>query len=149
MAVEELEKTFNVSRKAARKARMLTIKQQLIAAGRAKREEREVKLSSKRPRREAKAAEAARLATVTLATKYSELKAMAIIELSDQLRAFKLRGNTKLKFTVTHKKRVAYCTQLQALLLEAHGSDPNDLSGEGRRLGLRRRRHRAQGVRSL
>ena len=130
MEIEELAKTFNVCRKAARKARKQTIKQQLIAAGRAKQAEREVKLTSKRARRAAKAAEAARLATVMLATNYSQLKAMTITELSDQLRAFKLKGTTALKFTVTQKNRIAYCTQLQALLLEAHGTAANDLEGD-------------------
>ena len=67
---------------------------------------------------------------MVLATKYSQLKAMAIPELQDQLRAFKLQGKTQLKFTVTQKNRIDYCTQLQALLLEAHGSDANNLEGD-------------------
>eukprot|EP00966_Prymnesium_polylepis_P210326 4870603-Prymnesium_polylepis.1 len=96
MELQELETTFNVSRRAARKARKQTIKQQLIAAGRAKRAEREAKLSGKRARKAAKAAEKLRLEKVVLATTYSQLKAMAITELSDQLRAFKLQGTTQL-----------------------------------------------------
>jgi hypothetical protein len=65
-----------------------------------------------------------------LTTKYSQLKAMAIPQLQDQLKAFKLQGTTQLKFTATQKNRVSYCTQLQALLLEAHGSGANDLQGD-------------------
>ena len=132
MDVEELETTFNISRKASTKARKQTIKQhqQLIAAGRAKRAEREAKLGGKRARKAARAAEKARLEKVTLATKYSELKQMAIPDLSDQLRAFKLQGKTQLKFSVTQNNRIAYCTQLEALLLEAHGAAANDLKGD-------------------
>jgi hypothetical protein len=48
----------------------------------------------------------------------------------DQLKAFKLQGKTELKFTCTQKNRVAYCTQLQALLFEAHGDKANDLTGD-------------------
>ena len=107
----------------------MTIKQQLIAAGRAKRAEREAKLSGKRARKLAKAAEKARLEKVTLATTYSQLKVMAIPELQDQLRAFKLQGKSKLKFALSQKDRAAYCRQLQALLLEAHGTQANDLDG--------------------
>jgi hypothetical protein len=87
MEIEELEKTFNVSRPAARKARKQTIKQQLIAVGRAKREEREAKLTSKRARKVARAAEKARLEKVKLATAYSELKAMTVPELQVSPRA--------------------------------------------------------------
>ena len=123
-------KTFNVCRPVARAARRETIKQQLIAAGRAKQAEREKKLSGKRARRAAKAAEKARLEQVVLAAKYSELKVLAIPALQDQLKAFKLQGTTALKFTITQKNRVAYCTQLQALLFEAHGADANDLEGD-------------------
>lgn len=129
MTAEQLEKTLNVSRPAARRARRVTIKQQLIAAGRAKRAEREAKLSGKRARKLAKAAEKARLEKVTLATTYSQLKVMAIPELQDQLRAFKLQGKSKLKFALSQKDRAAYCRQLQALLLEAHGTQANDLDG--------------------
>jgi hypothetical protein len=63
MDTEMLTKTFNICRPAARKARRQTIKQQLIAAGRAKREAREAKLGGKRARKEAKAAERARIET--------------------------------------------------------------------------------------
>ena len=41
-----------------------------------------------------------------------------------------MKGTTQLKFTVTQKNRVGYCTQLQALLLEAHGTGANDLEGD-------------------
>ena len=130
MATHELAKTFNVCRPAASRERRQTIKQQLIAAGRAKRAERDAKLSGKRARKAAKAVEKARLEQVTLATKYSELKAWAIPALQDQLKAFKLKGATQLKFTTTQKDRAAYCTQLQALLFEAHGASANDLKGD-------------------
>jgi hypothetical protein len=130
LPIEELERRFNCCRPAARKVRKQTMKQQLIAAGRAKREEREVKLSGKRAKRAARALEAARVGKVTLASRYSHLKAMAIAGLSDQLRAFRLQGTTQLKFTLTQANRAAYCTQLQALLLEAHGEGANDLEGD-------------------
>jgi hypothetical protein len=126
----ELRKLLNVSRQAARALLRTTLKAQRAEAGRAKQAERETKLGSKRARRAAKAAEKARVAQVMLATMYSQLKTMAIPDLQDQLRAFKLRGETQLKFTVTQKNRVAYCTQLQALLLEAHGPSANDLEGD-------------------
>ena len=121
---------LNVSRQAARALLRTTLKAQRVEAGRAKQAEREKKLGSKRERRAAKAAEKERIGKVVLATKYSQLKGMAIPELQDQLRAFKLKGSTQIKFTVTQKGRVGYCTQLQALLLEAHGSGANDLEGD-------------------
>jgi hypothetical protein len=130
LPIEELERRFNCCRPVARKVRKQTVKQQLIAAGRAKQEEREVKLSSKRARRAAKALETARVEKVTLVTRYSELKSMAIGGLSDQLRAFRLQGTTAITFTLTQANRAAYCTQLQVLLFEAHGEGANDLQGD-------------------
>ena len=129
-SVSELRQLLNVSRQAARALLRTTLKAQRVEAGRAKQAEREKKLGSKRERRAAKAAEKERIGKVVLATKYSQLKGMAIPELQDQLRAFKLKGSTQIKFTVTQKGRVGYCTQLQALLLEAHGSGANDLEGD-------------------
>ena len=129
-STKELRLLLNVSRQAARALLRTTLKVQRAEAGRAKQAERETKLGSKRARRAAKAAEKARVAQVVLVTKYSQLKAKAITDLQDQLKAFKQKGTTKLKFTTTQKNRVAYCTQLQALLLEAHGSEANDLTGD-------------------
>ena len=65
-----------------------------------------------------------------LCTCYSQLKLLNISALHDQLKAHQLAGKTCLKFTCTQKNRVAYCTQLQALLLEAHGEQANDLTGD-------------------
>ena len=130
-SVSELRQLLNVSRQAARALLRTTLKAQRVEAGRAKQVEREKKLGSKRERRAAKAAEKERIGKVALATKYSQLKGMAIPELQDQLRAFKLKAATQIKFTVTQKGgRVGYCTQLQALLHEAHGSAANDLEGD-------------------
>jgi len=58
---EELETLLNVSRQAATALLRTTIKKERIEAGRAKRAERDAKLSSKRTRREAKAAELQRI----------------------------------------------------------------------------------------
>ncbi|EOD08659.1 hypothetical protein EMIHUDRAFT_217403 [Emiliania huxleyi CCMP1516] len=96
-------------RKAAGRARRVTLKAQLVAAGRAKRAERDEKLGSKKARKAAKAAENARIAQLPL----------------DQLKAFKLAGKTG--FTVTQANRADYCTQLQNLLFAAHGVEANDL----------------------
>ena len=65
-------------RKAAGRARRVTLKAQLIAAGRAKRAERDAKLGSKKARKAAKAAENARIAQLPLVRRYSELKKLAI-----------------------------------------------------------------------
>jgi hypothetical protein len=129
MEIKELEKTFNVCRPAARKVRKETIKQQLIAEGRAKRVGRDAKLSGKRARRAAKAAERAHLEKVVLAKHYSQLIAMPIsgdASLQEQLKAFKLSGKTG--FTVTQKNRAAYCVQLQKLIFDVNGAAANDLA---------------------
>jgi hypothetical protein len=120
-----LEATFRAGWKAARAERRTTLKAQLIAAGRAKRTERDAKLSGKRARKEKKATERARIEKVVLVTTYSALKKLAIPELQDQLKAFKLSGKTG--FAVTQKDRTAYVTQLQALLFAEHGRNANDL----------------------
>jgi hypothetical protein len=52
------------------------------------------------------------------------------VRFQDQLKGFKLKGATTLTFTLTQKNRVSYCTQLQALLHEAHGAEANDLNGD-------------------
>lgn len=137
-----LQKLFNVTRSEARVARKTSLKQQRIASGRAKRAERDAKLQTKRARREAKKAEQARISTVKLASTYSELMTMAIPELQDQLKAWKLKGETG--FTVTQADREAYVLQLQALIFDAHGSAANDLadgdSGTGSGRVVRKRR---------
>ena len=61
---EDLQKSFNTCRRTARRRRRQTIKQQLVAAGRAKREEREAKLSGVRAKRDAKKQEEARIQKV-------------------------------------------------------------------------------------
>ena len=65
-------------RKAAGRARRVTLKAQLVAAGREKRAERDAKLGGKKARKAAKAAENARIAQLPLVRRYSELKKLAI-----------------------------------------------------------------------
>ena len=77
----------------ARLVRRQTLKMQRIKEGRAKRAERDAKLSSKRAKREARAAELVRLQALPLATRYSELKGMRTDELSDQLKVYKVRAD--------------------------------------------------------
>ena len=128
LEVEQLALTLDVCRPAARKVRRETIKQQLISAGRAKQAVRNAKLSSKRARREAKAAERAHLEKVVMATRYSQLVTMPISgegSLQEQLKAFKLSGKTG--FTITQKNRAAYCAQLQKLIFDVHSTEANDL----------------------
>ena len=66
------------------------LKQQRVASGRSKRADHETKLSSKRAKRAAQAAEELRISALTVATKYSELVKLSNAELSDQLKAHKL-----------------------------------------------------------
>ena len=82
---------MNVLRKAARALLCTTIKKERIEAGRAKRAERDAKLSSKRARREAKAVELQRIQALKPATKYSHLVSMGIRDLSDKLKYHKVK----------------------------------------------------------
>ena len=142
-----LDRLMATARAAERAARRETLKQRRIAAGRVKEEGRSEKLSSKRARREAKRAEAARIEKLTLATTYTALKTMGTDELKDQLKGYKLKG--KSGFTVTQSNRAAYVLQVQSLMSEMLGEGCNDLADgvsgvEGR--GVRRRgQRRAQG----
>ena len=122
MGTEKLENTFDACRAAARSARKETIKAQLIAAGRAKRAERDAKLSSKRARKEAKAAELERLKSLTKVVKWSALKSLSNADLTDQLKVHKLIHGKK-DFCVTGN-RTALVIRLQNLI----GKDGNDLS---------------------
>ena len=125
----ELETLLNVSRKAARALLHTTIKAERIKTGRIKREERDKKLSSKRAKREAKAAELRRIGALEPATKYSALVSMANADLADQLKYHKVvRSCTG--FTVTQKDRASYVLQLQSLLSDWH-ADANDLAEGG------------------
>ena len=124
-----------------RLARRQTQKARLVEAGRAKQEGREAKLSSKKARREKKKQEQERISTLELATTYSALKGMAVEDLKDQLKGYKLQGKTG--FSLTHSNRAAYVLQVQTLMVEALGPGCNDLvdgdSGvDGR--GVRRRK---------
>ena len=112
-SVAELKLMLNVSRLEARKLLHITVKQQRIEAGRAKRAAREEKLVSKRAKREAATAERRRVEALTVATKYSEVAALATnTELSDQLKYHKLVRKAA-GFTVTKANRTAYVLQLQ------------------------------------
>ena len=122
---EELETLLNVSRQAATALLRTTIKKERIEAGRAKRAERDAKLSSKRTRREAKAAELQRIRQLTPATKYSDLVSMGNSDLSDQLKYHKV-VRKKTGFIVTQKDRKAFVLQLQSLLSNWH-TDADDL----------------------
>jgi hypothetical protein len=129
---EEQAARLDAARAEASKARRTTLKAMLVAAGRAKREEREKKLGGKRAAREKKRAEAARLAKVALATRYSQLVTMEHPELVDQLKlrkaALKAAGKP-VGFAVTMKGgRPAYVTQLQKLIFDAEGNAANDLA---------------------
>ena len=125
---------LGVARAAERAARKKTLKQQRIEAGRAKQPGREVKLSSKRERRQKMKTENARLENMALATRYSrELKAMSVDELKDQLEGYKLQGKTG--FVVTQENRGAYVLQVQTLMCEALGAGQK--RPRRRRLGRR------------
>lgn len=125
-STDVLVKILNVSRVEARECRKMTLKQQRIEHGRAKQAQRDAELKSKRARREAKAAENCRLTSIELACKYSQLTKLAIPELQDQLKAWKLKGSKG--FTVTQKDREAYVLQLQALIFDEYGASSNDLA---------------------
>ena len=117
---------MNVSRQAATALLRTTIKKERIEAGRAKRAERDAKLSSKRTRREAKAAELQRIRKdVKPATKYSQLVKLGLKDLSDQLKYHKV-VRKKTGFIVTQKDRKAFVLQLQPLLSDWH-TDADDL----------------------
>ena len=88
--MERLERQMDVARQAASKARQTTIKAVLIGEGRAKRAERDEKLGGKRARKEKKKAEEVRLATVALATRYSQLTG-----LQDQLKLHNSRRRSR------------------------------------------------------
>eukprot|EP00966_Prymnesium_polylepis_P300436 6943129-Prymnesium_polylepis.1 len=104
LGMEDLQAQLNVCRPAATASRKQTIKAFLIEQGRAKRIERESKLTGKRAKRAAKAAELERLKALPLKTKWSELKALSNGDLGDQLKVWKLvKGKTG--FTVTQKNR--------------------------------------------
>ena len=120
-----LADALGVARVAEREARKCTLKQQRVAAGRAKQAARDEKLSSKRERREKKKKEKVRIEKLELATRYSALKTMGNDELKDQLKAYKLQGKTGFK--LTHKDRAAYVIQVQTLMSEAIGTAANDL----------------------
>eukprot|EP00966_Prymnesium_polylepis_P189456 4389700-Prymnesium_polylepis.1 len=77
-----------------RLARRQTQKARLVEVGRAKQEGREVKLSSKKARRKKKKQEQERISALELATTYSALKCMAVEDLKDQLKGYKLQGKT-------------------------------------------------------
>jgi hypothetical protein len=126
MDPDEQAARLGVARSTAAVARKVTMKAQLLAVGRAKREARDALLSPKRSRRKQAAAEKARVGTVVRATRYSELTAMAIPALQDQLKAFKLGGATG--FTTTQQDRTAYITQLQRLVFDCVGAEANDLA---------------------
>ena len=89
-STDELRQRLNISRRVARALLKTTIKTQRIEAGRAKRTERESKLSSKRARREVKATEQRRIEALKPFTKYSELQGTSNAELSDQLKYHKV-----------------------------------------------------------
>lgn len=76
--LEKAEAMLAAARAAAARARRVTLKQQLIEAGRAKRAKRDAALGGKRARKEKRAAERARIAQVQLVRRYSELKPLAI-----------------------------------------------------------------------
>ena len=136
-----LDGLMATARVAERAARRQTLKQRRIEAGRVKDQGRSEKLLSKRARREAKRAEAARIAKLVLAITYSALKTMGTEELKDQLKGYKLKG--KSGFTLTQANRAAYVLQVQSLMSEMLGEGCNDLADsesgvEGR--GVRRRK---------
>ena len=111
--VAELKDSLNISRLEARKLLRITVRHQRIEAGRAKRAAREEKLTSKRAKRVAAAAERLRVEGLTVATKYSEVAALATnAELSDQLKYHKLVRKA-VGFTATQGNRTAYVLQLQ------------------------------------
>jgi hypothetical protein len=122
LGLDELQRRLNVCRPTAAAERKVTIKATLIAQGRAKRAERDAKLSGKRTKRAAKAAELVRLKALPLKTKWSELKALSNADLSDQLKVWKL-VQKQTGFTVTQKNREAYVVRLQSLM----GAGANDL----------------------
>ena len=136
-----------VCRPEAFRARKETLKAQRIAAGRGKRAERDAKLTSKRAKRAAAAAELVRIKGLQVATRFSELVQrggfqVSNSDLQDQLKYHKLVLK-KTGFTATQANREKYVLQLQALLVELHGAAANDLpagdSGvEGR--GLKKRK---------
>lgn len=142
-----------VCRPEARAARKETLKAQRIATGRAKRAERDAKLTTKRAKRAAAAAELQRIQGLQVATRFSELVErggyqVSNSDLQDQLKYYKLVLK-KTGFTATQPNRKAYVLQLQALLLEQHGAAANDLpagdSGiEGR--GLKKRKPKGSGT---
>ena len=121
-----LEGMLKVARGEERKARKQTLKQRRVEAGRAKQVGRDEKRSSKRERREKKAAEKVRIEQLTLVTTYSALKAMSVDDLKDQLKGYKLQGKTG--FALTQENRAAYVLQVQALMSEALGDGCNDLA---------------------
>eukprot|EP00966_Prymnesium_polylepis_P031882 741764-Prymnesium_polylepis.2 len=98
-----LSRMLAVARAEERNARRQTLKARAVEAGRAKQAGREDKLSSKRERRAKAAAEKGRIEQLTLVTKYSELKAMGVEDLKDQLKGYKLQG--KSGFNVTQENR--------------------------------------------
>ena len=143
----EQARLLAVCRPEACRARKETLKAQRIAAGRAKRAERDTKLTSKRAKRAAAAAELVRIQGLQVATRFSELVQRGSYQVSnsdlqDQLKYHKLVLK-KTGFTVTQANREKYVLQLQALLVEQHGKVANDLAAgdsgvEGR--GLKKRK---------
>jgi hypothetical protein len=107
----------------------------------AKAPEREAKLAKKRGGRAKKAAEHERIKAITVASKYSELKAMGNDELSDQLKYYKL-VERKTGFT-TGGTGPTMRLLLQGMIFDKFGAAANDLADgdsgvEGR--GVRRRK---------
>ena len=134
-STDELRQRLNISRRVARALLKTTIKTQRIEAGRAKRTERESKLSSKRARREVKATEQRRIEALKPFTKYSELQGTSNAELSDQLKYHKV-VRKKTGFTTTQANWTAYVLQLQSILSDWNPAANNLSDGD---LGLERR----------
>lgn len=120
----DAEAEWRVFRKEARRARRETMRSKWLKVGLAERATRDEKLSAKRAKRTAKAAERARVEALPLVTRFSGLKELDNAALSDQLRKRKLLGAKGI--VVTHPNRTAFVLALQALLLDAD-SGANDL----------------------
>ena len=79
--LEAAETMLAAARAAAARARRVTLKQQLVAAGRAKRAKRDKELGGKRVRKAKRKAERERIAKVVLVQSYKELKKLSVTEL--------------------------------------------------------------------
>eukprot|EP00962_Isochrysis_galbana_P018299 scaffold5290_cov116-Isochrysis_galbana.AAC.1 len=126
LSTEKLAQAMSFAWRRGRLELRQTLKQQRIASGRVKREERDTKLAGKRAKRDAKTKELERLKTVALASKYSELERLQNADLADQLKVYKLiRGRSG--FTVAHSSRESYVLAVQAQMALEFGDDVNDL----------------------